>query len=500
MPDEKNPPTTCEPRAPTLPEMGNNHVRTSADLVRFLDELDERMEDISTCYKAALFSAYAGSSEVEFTSLEERLLAITTDRNLLEFVKHWIPLTRDRKTLRRLVLWRGELEKTQVEFDHTILHAYQACQSHLRDYTCAEGEQNLSLVELSRRLQSEESPDARDRTQGALVEFTRRYGGDFEALALRRNRSAINFGYTDYPSLHLNQLEIDGASARKGLDELLELTESVYRRWIEDVSKRIGRMPRPADLQFAIVNSYNPAWNDLFSSQSIQTLMVDRLGEAGLDMDRLPLATQPAEIPSTAIPVGIPNDIRLLVGPSGGLQALVRLAREYGKALYFAHVDASCYTLRSVPEVLLEIGAALAADVLLAPPALGSLVRDESVVQNVARYMELSDVFHARVFAAVSGFELRWYAETEHADETWRNEVNSALCVEADADWASQSLLVAKPFHALPTALAYRNLPAMKRRLAQVPEKKQMEFLIERLFVHGSEVPWPDIIRDFLAE
>lgn len=499
MPDEKNPPTTCEPCAPALSDLENRRIRTAADLVRFLDDLDERMEDISTSYKAALCSAYTGSADVEFASLEERLLAITTDRNLLEFVKHWIPLTEVPTVVRRLTLWKGELEKTQVEFDHAILHAYQACQGHLQNYTWEEGEHRLSLAELGQQLQTAEDSNIRDRIQSALVDFTRRFGGDFEALALRRNQSAVQFGYPDYRSLHLGPLEMDARSARTGLDDLLRLTDAAYRAWLDEVSTQIGRKPRPSDLQYAIVHSYDPAWNDRIPSRSIQALMMERLGEVGLDLGRLPLTSRPADIPSTAIPVSIPSDVRLLVGPANGIQALVRLAREYGKALYFAHVDASCYAFKSVPEVLLEIGASLAAEVLLAPPALARLGLDGPTIQGMLRYMELNDVFHARVFAAVSGFELRWYTETEHADETWRTEVKRALGVDGDTDWASQSLLVTKPFHALPTALACRHLPAMRERLAQLSEKERMAFLIEHLFVHGSDMPWAEVIRDFLA-
>lgn len=494
----------CPADPPDTLNFEHGRIRTDTDLAAFLDDVDDRVEDISTSYKESLWRTYFGEEAEDFKQLEERLLTITTSHNLLEFMKHWRLRTADPVCRRRLEVWQHELEKTQVEFDHRIHGSYSSYVQLMRDFRFERGSDSFSLEELLYRLATE--PDAAERawSQMGLVEFSAKAAPVLMELVRARNESAVNFGYQDYPSLGLAYLDVDWKEARESFDEFCTSTHAEYETIRQEAAANLHLKEwLPSDLLWVSHALYDASLDTAVPFAVAAESILRFVKGLGADLDHLAISTReaPSEFSAMTIPISVPDDIRIMIPNADGYRRAVLLGREYGRALYYASVDQSCYALRGVNEILLETCAGLFGDAVAEP----ALWRDDPSRADSAkafhRYHRGQTLLETRIFMALSEFEVRVYTESASPDGLWQEIVSRYLGFEnVQTDWAAQNILVTRPFYALQLALARVLARRIGGRVADLNENDRMKFLTQHVFRHGNRIPWRDVVANTLQK
>ncbi len=186
-----------------------------------------------------------------------------------------------------------------------------------------------------------------ERATGEFLWQNRTRYGDRREAALH---AAEQLGAKDYPTLRQDVTGIDFAKLAESARQLLAKTEDAYRDVLAYVLKKVDPLLRPLpsgearrhDLQAAL----QAPWMDgFFRREDAFPAVVRWLGEWGLtpnaggriridDEDRPGKASRPF----VAV-VRVPDDIRLVLQPRGGLDGLAGLLHEMGHAQHRAHVS-----------------------------------------------------------------------------------------------------------------------------------------------------------------
>lgn len=471
-------------------DFAHGGIRDERGLSGFLDDVDDRVEDLAMAYKEALWRVYTGEENAEFGPLEEKLMAITTSQPLLDFVKHWQPLTTDESNRRRLTVWRHELEKTQIDLDPDIQSAYRAyleLSGRFRHDTPAGP---LTLDELNERLTTEGDDALRRTFQQGLTAFSNEASGAFLALCKTRNAAAARLGYASYAQLVFAYLDVDWKSAKEWFDEYLADTGNVFGRLREEATAR-WRLTgwNPSDLPYVSANLFDPAWDAALHFEHAAEELLRRL--TAMEADWTPISTReaPPGMPCLTIPICIPTDIRMMISRGDGFRHASVMAREYGRALYYAGVDQHCYSLRGVNEILLEAGASVLSTLPCETDFWGAGRTEKAAVFR--RFVEDQNVLETRIYMALAEFETRMYTETAEPDAVWQDAMGRCLAFDhVDSDWAAQNVFIARPFYAMQMALSRLVELRIRAALRSVPGSGMLNYLSDHIFRYGNEIPW----------
>lgn len=465
-------------------------IRDERSLTGFLDDVDDRVEDLAVAYKEALWRAYTGEENADFGPLEEKLMAITTSQALLDFVKHWQPLTTDETNRRRLTVWRHELEKTQIDLDPEIQAAYRAYLEVSGRFRYDTPSGPLTLDELNGRLTTEGDAALRMTFQRGLTTFSNEASGAFLTLCRTRNEAAARLGYASYAQLVFAYLDVDWNATKKWFDEYLTGTGQVFDRLRDEATAR-WRLTgwNPSDLPFVSANLFDPAWDaDLHFEHAAEELL-RKLTAMGADWTAISTREAPPGLPCLTIPICIPADIRMMISRGDGFRHASVMAREYGRALYYAGVDQRCYSLRGVNEILLEAGASVLSSLPCETGFWGADHNEKAAVFR--RFVEDQNVLETRIYMALAEFETRMYTETAEPDAVWQEAMARSLAFDhVDSDWAAQNVFIARPFYALQMALSRLVEMRVRAALRAVPESGILKYLSDHIFRHGNEIPW----------
>lgn len=291
-------------------------------------------------------------------------------------------------------------------------------------------DQTLSLPEALFQLPREPSRARRallERTTGNFLWDHRGPYGDRREAALA---TAERLGAKDYPALRQDVTGIDAGKLAEAAEETLRRTEDAYRDVLAYVLKKVEPTLRPLpggdahrhDLQAAL----HAPWMDPFFRREDTSPAVARwLGEWGLRPDafgriRIDDEERPgkASRPFVAA-VRVPNDVRLVLRPRGGLDALGGLLHEIGHAQHLAHVseDAPMELRRLADASVTEAYATTFERLLLSPEWLKRYLRlPSTVVRDTTRLAAFQALTVLRRHCAKLPYELSLYTRGPSAD------------------------------------------------------------------------------------
>jgi hypothetical protein len=250
--------------------------------------------------------------------------------------------------VRRIQLLR-ELVATQVE-EALAARPAEAVATLEAQARLPVDDQTLSFAEVLREIPREPARGRRALLERAVGNFLwdqrGPYGDRREAALLTAER----LGAKDYPTLREDVTGIAYGKLAEAAAETLRRTEDAYRDVLAYVLKKVDPLLRPLpagdarrhDLQAAL----QAPWMDaFFRREDAFPAVVRWLGEWGLT----PHADGRIRIDDEARPgktsrpfvatVRVPGEVRLVIQPRGGLDALGSLLHEMGHAQHRAHVS-----------------------------------------------------------------------------------------------------------------------------------------------------------------
>ncbi len=285
-------------------------------------------------------------------------------------------------------------------------------------------EQPVPFREAIARLPREAQREARGLIEKGLGEFLWENQGPY---ARRREAAAKTAEVLHYPSYLALRDAVTGYSAQalaQECEEVLQQTEAAYRDVLAYVLKKVDESVRPLpsgnarrhDLQRAAVAPWMaehfrredllPAISRCFLDMGLHP---NAEGRILLDAEDRPGKTSRAFVAD----LKVPDDIRLVVRPGGGLDDYFSLLHEYGHAQQLAYVSrAAPIEERRLGDLSVTEGYAYLFDHLLLDEAWHKryLRLPQPVAREAARIAAFNNLFLLRRYAAKLPYELELYA------------------------------------------------------------------------------------------
>ncbi len=334
----------------------------------------------------------------------------------------------DPVALRRITLVR-ELIATQVEESLALPAADAVVALEARSHIPAD-DTTLSLAQALSQLPREPSRSRRallERGAGNFLWENRGPYGDRRDAALQ---AAETLGFPSYPALRQDVTGIDAGKLAGAAEETLKHTEDAYRDVLAYVLRKLEPTLRPLpggearrhDVQHAL----RAPWMDAhFRREDTVPAVMRWLSDWGLHPEaggriRLDDEARPgkASRPFVAA-VRVPDDIRLVLQPRSGMDALGDLLHELGHAWHLAHVDADApMELRRLGDAsVTEAYAATFERLLLSPPWLKRyLGLPSSTTKDVVRLAAFQALAVLRRHCAKLSYELSLTTKGASAD------------------------------------------------------------------------------------
>ncbi|RKG96147.1 peptidase M3 [Corallococcus carmarthensis] len=338
----------------------------------------------------------------------------------------------DPVAVRRITLVR-ELIATQVEESLALPAADAVVALEARSHIPAD-DTTLSLAQALSQLPREPHRARRallERGAGNFLWENRGAYGDRRDAALQ---AAEVLGFPDYPALRQDVTGIDTTKLAQAAEETLRRTEDAYRDVLAYVLRKLEPTLRPLpggearrhDVQHAL----RAPWMDAhFRREDTVPAVMRWLSDWGLHPEaggriRLDDEARPgkASRPFVAA-VRVPHEIRLVLQPRSGMDALGDLLHELGHAWHLAHVDADApMELRRLGDAsVTEAYAATFERLLLSPPWLKRYLGLASgTTKDVVRMGAFQALAVLRRHCAKLSYELSLStkgASTDRADE-----------------------------------------------------------------------------------
>ncbi|RKH03973.1 peptidase M3 [Corallococcus sp. CA047B] len=338
----------------------------------------------------------------------------------------------DALAVRRITLVR-ELIATQVEESLAARAGEAVIAAEAHSHIPAD-DQTLSLAQALAQIPREQNRARRALLESGAGNFLWEHRGAYGDRRDAALQAAELLGFPNYPALRQDVTGIDAGKLAEAAEQTLRATEDAYRDVLGYVLRKLepnlhalpGGEARRHDVQAAL----RAPWMDAhFRREDTVPAVMRWLSDWGLRPDaggriRLDDEARPgkASRPFVAA-VRVPDEIRLVLQPRGGMDALGDLLHELGHAWHLAHVDEDAPTeLRRLGDAsVTEAYAATFERLLLSPPWLKRYLNLPSgTVKDVIRLAAFQALAVLRRHCAKLSYELSLStrgASADRADE-----------------------------------------------------------------------------------
>lgn len=233
---------------------------------------------------------------------------------------------------------RGYVDRSVVDLTERILAAEATAAIMWRGTRIPYREAPIRVAELSDRA-------ARNILDGSYQEAVEAINPLRVARLERMRETARDLGFEDLVGLAEAVHGIDAAGLAGHVQRFLNASETVYfaalRRYLAEIDVEAGDATS-ADLAHLRRGS---GWDAWFEPRRLVDSVTDTLGGLGIDLAAMSNVTldweyRPNKAPrAECIPVRIPDDVRLVLQPRGGLRDYAGALHELGHVAHFATTD-----------------------------------------------------------------------------------------------------------------------------------------------------------------
>jgi hypothetical protein len=321
--------------------------KTSSDKdVEDVESYEATLEQIIYSYRTANWKSLTTGHSDSLGSCQNLLSAYYRDRNRLQKPGQWRKTLTDETTRRKAdILYRLTLIN-YVELKPEIKREVASLNKLLYDKTQTLNMASSELVAGSFSDCIFEDDRSDDPAAQEIINAIAR-------LARLRNQVARELGYNSYYSLRLFADSFDRSMIESVIQSLEESSDSAWGSVMEESSAATA-----FDSMLKSVRTDYKKMLDGYDSYLTAEEQLPNIKKAmrkiGFNLDKLPiyitsLSQSSADAISYCSAVRIPGDIRVAVREDSGLVSFMNLWRQFGLAVYYAHIKQNSWLFRSPP-------------------------------------------------------------------------------------------------------------------------------------------------------
>ncbi|MGH8059165.1 MAG: hypothetical protein ACREOH_18340 [Candidatus Entotheonellia bacterium] len=279
-------------------------------------------------------------------------------------------------------------------------------------------EETVPLWQVNARMAGERKRAARELLEQATTQHIRELTPRYREFWSRLNATVEELGH---PHLMAFWEEVSGVRMDdflKPLEAILRETEDTYREamdWylLRTLGRRLSQAKRHdvlALFRFEAVEPWFPA-SDLIATiqRWLRDWGWDMAEHSNLHLERHPLLPEAA----WCAPIEIPQEIRLLLAPIGGMQGAARALHQAGQALLLASFPADApLELRCFPDPSLLEGQAQVCEGLVRDPLWVEIYRHVRQPAEALRLARVERLFIVRRYIGKCLYERALYEDT----------------------------------------------------------------------------------------
>lgn len=491
--------------APELPAVDT--VQDELSLKRFLDQLEEQVEQLSAVLSAMAFTQYqekrrpAGMDEAE--AAQAKLMSNPDYHGL---VSRFCGRVDDPLLARRVQVWDQAFRGARVSARPEVRQLVNAISDTIVQTRYDVQGEELDLGAVRFLLRTEPDRERRRAAWAAFAPLSRRLAGQTRELFHLRNALARAEGFEGYVQMQLDAQGLTLAQVRTALEELALSSAHAYRAVLEEAAagQRLGRV-QPWDLKF-LLDGQASLPIQYFPRSGILGRLNEWAEDHGLSLQQLGISVYFMDIPYNGLCMTMkPGDIRILGNPADGHNYYKTSFHELGHALHSAFSNPGSYILRREPSVFGEAMAEMIGYTVQDPAWLAHMGLRPSEVAAASRQGMGPWFAYLRQRSAHALFEFEAYANPD-ADLDVINagiEARMLACgVDETPRWAGEPNAWYSRYpvywqnYVLADVVASQIHHDLRRRFGQVWRNREaLEYMREMYWAPGGAVDWQEKLR-----
>jgi hypothetical protein len=401
---------------------------------------------------------------------------------------------------RRLDLHRRRRLEALVRTDPEGAELVRSLQGRILDFRPFLDGASASWVDVREALRTEPDAGRREALWFAAAPLAASLESDVQRLLGRRSDLARDLGFASFPELTLAAGEFSVLEYLSLGDELEVATREPYEALLDWIRGETGTSTiEPWDIDIHLARLEPPP--EAHPAAAFAAGLDALLARWGLARAGLPITIDESALPygGLALPVSIPDDIRVLVQPRDGLLHLESWWHEMGHALHMAHVRVESPAFRweapawdEAMAFLLERAGATAA--LATAPT--EAPRPFPVTAEQPHGPTARAIVRLRQLLAMSLFEILAYERPDGDLHGLYSEIHESYLGfprHPERLWPARALLVTHPVY-LPNYVLGRVAAAQLEELCD-DSPRWGERLVRDIWGPGAASPWPERIE-----
>jgi hypothetical protein len=487
-------------------------VRSEADLVRFLDDLEAQRWALDRASTLEAYAQWRGEPHHRAAAMLRLSNSLATRRDYARVIDQWRGKVRDSTVARRLELHRIFFlpAKAAPALTLQLGDLQNAVQDTFRQFRYRVGNHELTQTQLAAIVDSSADRELRRRAFEAGSQISSRSREPIRQVMALTDRIGRQQGFASGASAKLAASSLTPTQVLRDLDAFDQATRPAYEALLTRIRRdlRVERL-EPWDINY---------WFRIQERTVAEAYPVDqglpRTRELarglGFKVDSLPITVTIFDVPTggVAFPIRPPYEARLLSNPFAGVRFYSTLFHEYGHTLHITGIRPD------QPLVFLDFDEQPSTEGLA--ETLGHFAFDRRFLARTAnvnpeqaaaleRLGKLQQLLWLRRSIAANAFaEVQAYLDLEaDFDSVFAASYRRFVGVELPpGDYAStRDLFATSPLYY--PAYLYANMIAAQLREAMrrgfgtedlSREPRVAEWMTRHFYGPGQSVPWPDKI------
>jgi hypothetical protein len=430
-----------------MPDPGN--------IRHFLADFETKIEDLDARWLLAVWRQASGARGVNFDPFIREYQSVYT-QDLLERLESMqqIPDV-DSVGQRRLNLWRYVAEHELV--DSALASQRTELRDDITNYRFQHQQRDYTPSQITTKiLRGEQDREVRRKAWNSLAQLSQQMAPKMRKLLLQTNTYWQERGYKNANAPRLQVLGASEAVVRQVIASIDVATRSAAQSLLKEYKTILGYEITMSDWLFAVTQIPH-SFHQIFRDDIPGSCLKKTYKTLGIDLDHLPIqfAGSSAIHGISCNTVRIPNDILISHGTISGARAYLKLFRMFGKACYFANINADLsYAFRRyAPQMLAEGFATLSSWLLWEHNWLDEFANSPAdQIIEFSQQMKNSELLKLRYYSSLALFEMDAYellaedpkADLADLDLIYRQHMESFLFVPLSDQmvWAADPWLI----------------------------------------------------------
>jgi len=491
------------------PEVDVQSVRDEASLVRFLDQLEARLEAISETVSQMEFTQYETKVRPpQMQEWEAAEAALLNNTDYQETVSRFQDRVCDPLLARRLTQWQRTFRAARVSARPEIRQLVNAISDEIVRFKYTVQGETLDLGGVRNVVLNE--PD-RERRRAAWLSFaplSRHLDGPTRELLHLRNAGAKAEGFETYAHMQMQAQGLTLAQVVATLEELQKASAASYRSILGEGAERCGigaGQVQPWDVKY-LLGRQDGMPEKTFRRAGIADRLAEWGRDHGCELERLGISVHWMDIPYNGLCLQLGRgDIRILGNPVDGHTYYETAFHELGHSLHAAFSNPGSPILLSEPAVFAEGMAEMLGYTANDPDWLRHVGLGEAEVAAAGR-LSLGPWFtYLRQRSAYALFEYAAYADPDGPLDRTMAEVEArqlGCAVDESPRWAAEPNAWFSRYpvywqnYVLADVVASQIHHDLRRRFGSVwRNQAAVDYMREQYWAPGGAVDWQEKLR-----